>query len=201
MPPTANRSSSPTGSSASLVARLQAFDTNAWQRLSELYGPEVYGWARRAGLQDSNAADVMQEVFQTVVRQIAGFRRERPGDSFRGWLWGIAQHKILDQFRRTANQPNSPGGSEFYQKLAQLAEASAEGATPAEEIVRLARRALALIRSDFEPTTWQAFERSVLDGATAAQIAAELGISRGAVYTAKCRVLARLRQELADPLE
>ncbi len=131
-----------TEGSSGLVARLQMRDAVAWQRLSDVYGPEVYGWARRAGLQDSTAADVTQEVFQAVAQQIADLRRDRPGDSFRGWLWGISQHKIADQFRRSANQPEAPGGSGFQLHLAQQAEASTTDFTPADEKARLARRAL-----------------------------------------------------------
>src|SRR5439155_11837638 len=94
--------SQPTGSSDTIVSRLKLHDALAWERLSQLAGPLVYGWARRAGLQDSDAADVTQEVFQAVAQQIDTFRKERPGDSFRGWLWGIARHKIADQFRKQA---------------------------------------------------------------------------------------------------
>src|SRR6476660_6885017 len=109
--------SSPTGSSDSLVARLKLRDALAWERLSQLFGPVVYGWARRAGLQDSDAADVTQEVFHAVAQQIDAFRKEQPGDSFRGWLWGITRHKILDQFRKRAMQPEVGGGADFDQSI------------------------------------------------------------------------------------
>jgi RNA polymerase sigma-70 factor (ECF subfamily) len=86
-----------------------ADDPNAWRRLARLYRPGVYAWCRRAGLQSADATDVGQEVFLAVVKGIATFRRDRPGDSFRGWLFGIARHKIKDHWRRQACRPDYGG--------------------------------------------------------------------------------------------
>jgi RNA polymerase sigma-70 factor (ECF subfamily) len=191
--------SSPTGSSDSLVARLKLRDALAWERLSQLFGPVVYGWARRAGLQDSDAADVTQEVFHAVAQQIDAFRKEQPGDSFRGWLWGITRHKILDQFRKRASQPDAIGGSGLVDQTIRLIEQPPDQDEEGNHAA-LVQRALALIQTDFEQTTWQAFVQLVMEGRTAAQVAAELHLTLGAVYTAKSRVLARLRQELDDLL-
>ena len=79
--------------SISLLQRLKARDESGWQRLLTLYGPAVYGWCRKAGLSEQDAADVGQEVFAAVSRNIADFRRERPGDSFRGWVCIISATK------------------------------------------------------------------------------------------------------------
>lgn len=94
--------------STSLLVRVRRQDTLAWQRLSNLYGPVVYSWARRSGLQDSDAADVMQDVFQSLLLNISAFRRELPGDSFRGWLWTITHNRIRD-FYRSRNQDGING--------------------------------------------------------------------------------------------
>jgi RNA polymerase sigma-70 factor (ECF subfamily) len=102
----------PTSSASdSLFRRLRAREGAAWHRLVRLYGPVVYGWCRRAGLQEADAADVGQEVFAAVAGGIDAFRRDRPGDSFRGWLWGITRHKVNDLWRRRAGQPDGAGGS------------------------------------------------------------------------------------------
>jgi RNA polymerase sigma-70 factor (ECF subfamily) len=190
--------SRPTGNSDSttLVGRLRLRDPAAWQRLSDLYGPLVYSWARAAGLQDSDAADVMQEVFQAVSERILTFRRDQPGDTFRGWLWGITRNKILMENRRRIAQP-APSDA-----LSQIASQLPDGPAHdlADDVGAVARRAMALIRNDFQPITWQAFEQTVMHGRSAADVAADLGISVGSVYTAKCRVTARLRQELGDVL-
>lgn len=192
--------SRPTGSSDSttLVGRLRLRDPSAWQRLSDLYGPLVYSWARGAGLQDSDAADVMQEVFQAVSEGILTFRRDRPGDTFRGWLWGITRRKILMENRRRNTYPTPTDDRSLNDLTAVLPDQPAHDL--ADDVSAVARRAMALIRADFQPVTWQAFEQTVMQGRAAADVAADLGISVGSVYTAKCRVAARLRQELGDLL-
>jgi RNA polymerase sigma factor (sigma-70 family) len=96
--------------SVSLLQRVKAQDGDAWRRLTELYGPTVYGWCRRAGLSPDDAADVGQEVFRAVVTAVDGFRRDQPGDSFRGWLCTITQNKIRDHWRRGAAVRTRPGG-------------------------------------------------------------------------------------------
>src|SRR5437764_23519 len=100
-PPTDDASSS---SRPTLLERLRAGQAGAWERLAELYGQTVYVWCRRAGVSEADAADVSQEVFTAVARTVADFRRERPGDSFRGWLWTITQNKVRDHWRRRADQ-------------------------------------------------------------------------------------------------
>ena len=58
----------------------------AWDRLVILYAPLVYRWCRRWDLRDQDIADILQDVFQAVAAHIATFRKERAGDTFRGWL-------------------------------------------------------------------------------------------------------------------
>src|SRR5690348_3168781 len=82
--------------SRSLLERLQANDEAAWTRLVVLYSPLVLDWCRRWGLQEHDAADVFQEVFQAVAGHIARFRKERHGDTFRGWLRVITRNKVHD---------------------------------------------------------------------------------------------------------
>src|SRR6185369_4565752 len=65
----------------------------------------------------------------------------------------------------------------------------------------LMRRALNIMQRDFAPVTWKACWEVVVQGVPVAEVAAQLGISIGSVYVARCRVLQRLRQELAGMLE
>ncbi len=165
----------------------------------------VFGWCRGAGLRADDAADVRQEVFRAVAGAIAGFRRDQPGDSFRGWLWHITQNKLRDFFRRQRQQPVAAGGTTFQQQLQEVpfpegGETAAPGAS-AEEQGEVYRRALDLVRGEFEERTWQAFWRTAVEGRSAAEAAAGLGMSAGAVYVAKSRVLRRLREEFGELLE
>jgi len=198
MPPSRIASNPPASesSSASLVKRLKAGDAGAWQRLAQIYTPLVYRWSQQAGLRDSDAVDVVQEVFQAVAGGIDGFRRERAGDSLRGWLRGIARHKLQDHFRRLASSPEVTGGSENLARLQQLESLPEERDTVDRELCDLVQRAAALIQTDFQEKTWRAFWRTSIDRQPAADVAQELGLTVGAVHAARFRVLKRLREEL-----
>ncbi|MBI2479964.1 MAG: sigma-70 family RNA polymerase sigma factor [Planctomycetia bacterium] len=186
--------------SRSLIQRARQQDPEAWQRLSRLYTPLVYGWARQAGLQACDAADVVQEVFRSVFNRVADFRKDRESDSFRGWLWTITRNKIRDHFRRGRMQPQALGGSAARARVAAVPDEEWSTATlPGEDSeLELVHRALDLIRLEFESQTWQAFWKAAAEGRTSSDVAEELGISPGAVRQAKYRVLSRLRQELDD---
>ncbi len=124
------------------------------------------------------------------------FRRERR-ESFHGWLWSIARNKLNDLYRHQSQEPQSPGGTSFQQQIDQLPDAPS-AADLSDDVPGLARRALSLLQTDFEEVTWRAFWRTAVDLQPAATVATELGLSVSAVYTAKSRVLARLREELID---
>jgi RNA polymerase sigma-70 factor (ECF subfamily) len=182
------------------LERLLHQDADAWERLAQLYGPLVYRWARGRGLQGADAQNIVQEVFLGVLQGIDGLRRERPG--FRGWLWGITYHKLLDYWRRQAAQ--GPGGSTAQARLAELpapAVSSLDDAEPPAGLGGLYGRALELVRAGVEERTWRAFWSVVVEGRETAAVAAELQMSPNAVRIAKARVLGRLRTELGEILD
>jgi RNA polymerase sigma-70 factor (ECF subfamily) len=186
--------------SSSLLGRVRENDAAAWARLTTIYAPVVYRWARQANLRRADAADLVQEVFQVVSIRINSFDDERAGASFRGWLWGITKNKLHEFFRGCQSQPQATGGTDAQQRLYQLPDTPPEhsdGATGTDATTRLVQRALQAIRGDFSARTWEAFERTTFQGHSAAEIAGELNMSEAAVYKAKSRVLARLREELS----
>lgn len=173
-------------------------DPDAWGRLARLYTPLVYRWTRQCGLQANDAADVAQEVFASVARAIDRFRHDHPEATFRGWLWTITRNQVRLYFRRTQRLPDARGGSTANLLLAE--QPDDDGPSEPEAFnaeVILVHRAVQLVRPDFQPHTWQAFWRVVVDGATAAEVGAELGMTPAAVRQAKFRVLCRLQDELA----
>jgi RNA polymerase sigma-70 factor (ECF subfamily) len=190
-----------TSTSRSLLERLKADDAAAWDRMVTLYSPLVYRWCRRWGLRDQEIGDVLQEVFQAVATHIASFRKERAGDTFRGWLRTIARNKVNDLFRRQLSEPDGGGGTGTQAWFAAVPECPpSDGGSSAEDRPDqlLLGRVLDLIRNEFEDRTWQAFWRTAVDGRSPAEVAGELQMSAGAVRVAKSRVLRRLRQELGD---
>jgi RNA polymerase sigma-70 factor (ECF subfamily) len=190
--------------SRSLLARVQADERDAWNRLVNLYAPLVLHWCRGVGLQDQDVADIFQDVFQAVVVHVGNFRKEREGDTFRGWLRRITQNKVRDHYRRLGREARGPGGSSAQERLGQVParQPGDEDLAPRDEGDRgLFARALDLIRRDFEERTWAAFWRTAVEGRAARDVAAELSMSPGAVRVAKSRVLHRLREELGDLME
>jgi len=189
--------------SRSLLARVQADEPEAWERLVRLYAPLVLHWCRGRGLQDQDIADIFQEVFRAVVAYVGSFRNEREGDTFRGWLRRITQNKLRDHFRELGREPRGVGGSSAQERLAQLPvpQSIEADVAPDDEGERgLFARALDLIRGEFEERTWAAFWRTAVEGQAPKDVAADLSMSPGAVRVAKFRVLHRLREELGDQM-
>src|SRR5262245_45603666 len=195
-PPPSELYAEPLGStSVTFLERVRARDQDAWQQLVQIYGPLVYQWCRRWQLSGEDVADIFQETFQAVAAQVGAFRRDRPGDSFRGWLWSITRHKVLDHFRKQGKQPLAAGGSDAQQRFLELPEPPPE-ADPSSKGDSVVHRALEQIRGEFQEQTWQAFWRATVEGHAPKEIAAELGVTTDAIVVAKARVLRRLRQEL-----
>src|SRR5688572_14826204 len=102
---------SSSATSRSLLARVQAAEPMAWDRLVNLYAPLVLRWCHAKGLQDPDVADVFQEVFQAVVVYIGRFHKDRQEDTFRGWLRRITNNKVIDHFRKLGREARGAGGS------------------------------------------------------------------------------------------
>jgi RNA polymerase sigma-70 factor (ECF subfamily) len=185
-------------SSTSLIQGLKNQDEKAWQRLLDLYVPLVFSWCRRAGLQSEDCADVMQEVFRSVLGGIAGFRYVNPTDTFRGWLRTIARNKIRDYFRRRNAEPMGRGGTTAHQRFLDVAEIESATAPAADPMAGLIHRGVNLIRAEFDERTWQAFWLTAVEKHSGTEAAELLRMSPGAVRQAKYKVLRRLRQELGD---
>ncbi len=184
--------------SLSLLERVKLDDPDAWRRLVQLYGPLLYRWCRRAHLCPEDAADVSQEVFGTVATRIATFRRDRPGDSFRGWLWTITRFKIGDLLRRKERHASAAGGSGAQQALQQIPEQLPDDDNSSADARSLVHRALELLRPEFEERSWQFFWRVTVEGHAPRDVAGEAGVTPDAVRMAKSRVLRRLREEFPD---
>jgi len=187
--------------SSSLIRRVRQHETDAWRHLVRLYGPLVNFWIGRTGLRDPDAEDVFQEVFTTVARGIAEFRKDRPTDTFRGWLRTIVRSRVVDFFRRAARNPQAAGGSDHHGQLLRIADPDlleCDEPEEAEQVHALRLRALELIRAAFQPKTWNMFWRVTVDGEATAEVARDLSVSPSAVRLAKSRILRRLREELGD---
>jgi RNA polymerase sigma-70 factor (ECF subfamily) len=169
-------------------------EQQAWSRFVDMYTPLLYYWARRMGMQESDAADLVQEVFAVLVAKLPDFVYDRD-KSFRGWLRTILSNKWRDRQRRRAAEPPLQAGRPADRAV------EAEAFWESEYREQLVGRALELMQSEFQQNTWRACWEVVVSGRDAADVAAELGLTVDAVYAAKYRVLRRLRTELKGLLD
>jgi RNA polymerase sigma-70 factor (ECF subfamily) len=183
---------------ASLLVRIRdPRDTEAWAQFLDLYGAVVYGFARRRGLQDADAADLMQDVFRSVAAAAGRLEYDPARGSFRGWLFTVTRNKLynfLDGRRRQVLGSGDSGAQERLEAAAAPADGEAEWDREYEQ--RVFRWATERVRGEFQEATWQAFWQTAVEGRSAKEVGAKLGLSPGAVYVAKSRVLARLREEI-----
>jgi RNA polymerase sigma-70 factor, ECF subfamily len=182
---------------ATLLDRLRgAHNEAAWDWFVDLYTPLLFSWARRCGETEADAADLVQEVFVTLVQTLPTFEYDRTGN-FRGWLRTLLTNKLRDRIRRRVRLEKALEQRPVEVELPDIAAVFWE----AEYQQELARQALRLMQTEFAPATWKACWDTVVEGRSADEVARELGISENAVYIAKCRVLRRLRQELTGLFE
>jgi RNA polymerase sigma-70 factor (ECF subfamily) len=189
--------------SVSLLERLAGAPTDDdWRLLLDLYQPLLRAWLARAGAPLADADDLVQEVLLVVFREVGGFERRQAG-AFRAWLRGILVHRLRNYFRARQYRPTATGDSDFLRRLDELESPHSELSAlwDREHDEHVAASLMRRVRGDFAAATWQAFQRHVLEGEPAAQVAEGLGLSLNSVLLAKSRVLKRLRQELAGLVE
>jgi RNA polymerase sigma-70 factor (ECF subfamily) len=188
--------------SRSLLAGAKLDDPSAWERIVRLYAPLVASWCRRWGVAEQDLGDLLQDVFSAVASHLDRFRKEQPGDTFRGWMSTIARNKVRDHFRRRAGEPAAIGGTEAALHMQQIPDRDAIEDVPAISddplFDELLLKALESFRGEFHERTWQAFWQVVVEGRAAVDVGTDLDMKPGTVRVAKSRVLLRLRRELGD---
>jgi RNA polymerase sigma-70 factor (ECF subfamily) len=180
----------------SLLVRLRdPQDGQAWAEFVEIYAPLIDRLARARGLQQADAADLAQEVFRAVAGAIDRYDPDPTRGSFRGWLCRIARNLMINLLAARRIRPQATGDSNVREMLERVpAPESAETALfDAEFRRRLFHWAAEQIRPEFRESTWNAFWLTAVEGNEPSAAAATIGISVGAVYIAKSRVMARLR--------
>ena len=161
-----------------------------------MYTPLLAAWTRRLGLPQQEAADLLQDIFTVLVEKLPTFRYD-PEKSFRAWLKTILLNRWRNDLRKRAHvKEQGDAGLSEVAAADDLCEFEEE-----EYRSYLVRRALELMRAEFQPATWKACWEFVVLDRPATEVAAELGITINAVYLSKSRVLRRLREELAGLLD
>jgi RNA polymerase sigma-70 factor (ECF subfamily) len=192
--------------STTFIVRLHSREHQAWERLKQIFGLLVLSWCRPyPSLQQSDRQDIFQDVFLTAYQKIEQFHKEEgQNQSFRGWLKSITNSRINDYLRKKQKQPQllSDTRMELVGTSLQVEPAHDESVVEQSERLQIYRRALEIIRNDFEEQTWNAFIRMVTSkGMTSREVGEELGMTPAAVRRAKSKVIKRIREEFGDVLK
>ena len=183
---------------ASLLVQVRdGANAGAWREFVGLYGPVVYGFARNRGLQDADAADLMQDVMRSVSSTIGRLDYDPKRGTFRGWLFTITRNKVFNFLSSRRVRPQGSGGTTANRRLEEATEA--DDGTDEWELEyqrRLAALAMERVQDEFQESTWRAFWLTAVEGMPVAEVAKRVGLSAGAIYVAKSRVLARLKAEV-----
>jgi RNA polymerase sigma factor (sigma-70 family) len=183
----------------SLLVRLRDDrDQEAWTQFVQVYGPLIYGFARKKGLQDADAADLMQDALRVVSGAIKQLEYDPQRGSFRAWLFTVVRNQLLRFWSRQDRAGRGSGGTSVHERLRELPDPSVDGNALWDEEYERCRFAWAAerVRGQVQSATWDAFWKTAVEGHSGQEVAASLGMSVAAVYLAKSRVMARLKEQI-----
>ena len=183
---------------SSLLAHVRSPENlEAWEEFVLVYRPVIYRMARRRGMQDADAQDIVQTVLTRVAGAIGRWEKKDPSSRFRHWLRRVAKNAILTALSRAPRDPAS-GGSSVRDLLDEVPAppSDVEQEIELEYMREQYLRAAVVVRTDVDSETWQAFELTVIDGRSCENAAALLNKSIGAVYAARSRIVRRLRDQI-----
>ena len=180
--------------SVTLLVRLRDHpdDQNAWERFVKHYGPMLYRWCRRWGLQDADAQDVTQRVLLKLTSKLSQLQYD-PSKSFRAWLHTLAHHAWSDYVTDQGRMGLRGADSALFESAAQDDFAQRLQDAFDEEALELAQQR---VQTRVEPHTWEAFRLLAVDGSSGAEVAARLGMKVATVYVARSKVQKMLQEEV-----
>ena len=169
----------------------------AWQEFLQLYTPLVFGFCIKRGLNEQDAADVCQEVMGAVAGRIEQFSYDRSRGSFRSWLMTVSRNRLNSFFTRRYRQAPTTSSTTVMELISEQPTEEERSQWNEDYRRQMFEWAAAQVRGEFEPKSWEAFWQTALLDKSGHEVAAALGMSAGAVYIARSRVLARLKERVA----
>lgn len=190
----------------SFLDQLAGHDNDAWSIFLNVYGAAIHAHCIRLGLQDSEANDVRQDVIVAVEKQLTSGRHDPNKGTFRGWIFGVSRN-LIKQTIRKRDRLIATGSSGFLKVLENMESPESELSGDEFDLEyqrQLFKWAASLVKQRVNESSWQAFWRTTIDGTPSTEVAEDLGMTIGAVYTAKCRVITHLQkllQEIPDGIK
>ncbi len=160
-----------------------------------LYRPVIFRIARAKGLQYADAVDLVQTVLVSVAGAIESFESRNEGPAFRNWLSRITRNAILKALARKPKD-RALGGSQLLDVLSEIPSPDARTTELIDSELRreIFHQAAEKVRQSVQPTTWLAFEMSVLQQQSVETVSKRLDLSPGNIYAARSRVIKRLKE-------
>lgn len=184
----------------SLLVQLGRNQEEAWATFVGIYQTAIHDFCRRKGLQDADAADVTQEVLTAVGKRVKTWDSDPTKGSFRGWLYRVTRNMAINCLVARQKKVSGSGDSRVMELLKQTQSVDPQESDAFLDHYRRAmfRWAAGIVKPLVKPSAWKAFHRTAIDNQTPQQVADELQMSIGAVYTAKCRVFAKIKEVIAE---
>ena len=184
----------------SLLVRLSdPGDIAAWSEFKDIYENAIYRYSRSRGLQDSDAQEVVQQVLLVTYQVVSEWEPSGRAGSFRSWLLQTARRVCLRALRNRSHCDRPVGDGSLVAKLHNLAASDGPGDADHRDWQRWALCwAVGQIEREIEPATWRAFWLVGIEGVPPADVAQQLGVKVGAVYSAKYRSIARIRKRVEE---
>lgn len=180
---------------ASLLLRLRnPADQPAWREFDSIYRPMLGRMVRKAGLHDADAEDVVQHCMASIHQHIQGFEYDPSKGKFKSWLRTLVNNRIRNLRRARAHVAAETGDFERPQEREPLPEQVFEDLWLQEHL----RFALSQIREEVEPTTFEAYQRYVVNGERVNEVCERLGMNANQLYAIKFRVTRILQQKVAE---
>lgn len=188
---------------ASLLGRIRNWDDAAsWEDFTATYWRLIYSVARRSGLADAEARDVVQETLLGVAKKIHEFESDPGRGTFRGWLLNLTRWRIADHFRKFPPHPHVPqaesGSDERTATIDRVPDpGEIDGLWESEWKRNLFETAVTRLSRRINPKHAQIYDLYAVRGWPAAKVARELGVNRVQVYLVNHRLTRLLKEEVA----
>ena len=180
----------------SLIVRLKGEqDELAWQAFVLQYESFLQRLAARQGVPERHVADVVQQILLTIAKSIDGWKDDGQQASFRRWLATVARNVVIKFMTRERKQAGGEGGTDTLELLNNVpAEPDAQQIKNYEH--ELISWAAEQVKQEFLPSSWAAFQATVIDKRPVAEVAAEMGVTPGSIYMSRSRIVARIKRKV-----
>lgn len=191
----------------SLLSRIKNWeDRESWQDFFDTYWRLIYGTARKAGLSDAEAQDIVQETVISVAKNVEGFKYDPSVCSFKSWMLQLTRWRIINQLKRRnsnakhlasgASASKRPDETATIERAPDPAGCDLEAIWESEWETNLLKAAVERVKRRVDPAQFQIFDLYCLEGWPVRKVAHTLGVSTGRIYLTKHRVSRLLKKEI-----